>query len=214
MAKIEITNGDGNRAEVTCENALLVSSNPIPPVGQVQNALPFVQPLTDDGLATGSADMGVNGSVTPVPFWVPADPTDDIYLTGLMVSVGYGTSAEVFQFADGAALTNGLRMYWNSKYGETNIFASIKDNLGLLSLGISLSGFVPTGWEIRGVGAVNDYGYTVGFEFGKMVPGGLRLDRGSNQRLTVEVNDDLSTVIDVLNITAFGYKRLCAHSDG
>ena len=208
MAKVEITNGDGKQAHVTNDQALLVTQTGIPPVGLAFSVLPFVAPFTDDGTTAGSPDLNVNGAGTPVEFWVPADPESDIYITGLSFAIGYGTSAQPYQFADGAALTNGLRLFYDSLYGDSDIFAAIKDNLGALTPGISISGFVPGDWEIRGVGALNDYGYVVGFEMAKLVPGGIKLAAGTNQRLVFAVQDNISAAVDNLTVTAFGYKRL------
>ena len=190
-------------ASVTDDGEQIVSCSPHPPIAP-SRVRPFRQFLTVDGASTSANDMGVNGSVTPVDFWVPASIDDDRYITALSFEVGYGTTAQPYQWADGAALTNGSRLYYDSLQGEVDIHDGIKTNQGLLRLSLRL---VPTAWEVRGMGAVNDYGYMFALDLMRMgMPFGIKLDRGSSQRLVLTVRDN-ATNADVFNVIAYGFDR-------
>jgi hypothetical protein len=74
----------------------------------------FVQNATDDGTptvdggGTGDADLRVDGSVTPVEFFIPADVEKDIFITELRF-YGGGNGIQFTQFlSKNGALTNGI----------------------------------------------------------------------------------------------------------
>ena len=203
MAKVEITNGDGARASVTKEGELLVSVSPFPAF-KAAKARPFRQYLTDDGTASGSNDMGVDGSVTNQSFYVQADNNDDRYISNISLIVGYGTSAQPYQFADSTALTNGIRFYYTSYKGEVDIHDSIKTNQDVFRLSHSQ---LDSSWEIRGINASNDYGYIITIDLENFLPQyGVKLDAGSNQKLVMEIRDDCSNA-DSFDAIAYGFDR-------
>jgi hypothetical protein len=206
MAKVEITNGDGSQALVTDDQELLVSLSPYPAFRE-QKVQPFRRYLTDDGLVTGSNDMGVDGSTTPVDFWIPSDPDEDVYIATLSVIVAYGASAEPYQWADAAALTNGHVLGYDSGRGEQGVADGIVNNQEMLRMAIG-QGVIPTAWEIRGVNALNDYGYMVNIDLTKILPPyGVKLDAGSNQKLFCRIQDNLVAATDTFNILTYGFKR-------
>ena len=195
--------GKGVNARVVNGGSLLVVQDPAPPF-EAQKTKPFRQYLTVDGLSTGSSDLGVNGSVTPVDFWVPADQENDRYITNLSIIVGYGGTSKPYLWADGAALTNGGRLFYTSLKGEVDIHDAIKTNQDMFRL---QSGIIPTTWEVRHVNANNDYGYFIYYKLLEMVPPyGIKLDAGTNQKLTFTVRDN-DTVADSFNIIATGFDR-------
>jgi len=68
MIKSVIYDKDSRQgATVNSAGGLHVAVQSAPPLEQ-QKVRPFRQLLTDDGLKTGSGDMRVNGSVTPIRF--------------------------------------------------------------------------------------------------------------------------------------------------
>lgn len=202
-AKLHDGSGSKNRAKINGDNALFTTQIPYPPLVP-QKLKPFRQYLTDDGLSSGSNDMGVDGSSTNVDFWVPADGTDDRYITNLSVEVAYGTSANPFQWADGTALTNGSRLFYTSQAGEVDIHEAIKANQDLFRLAFQL---IPTAWEVRGVAANNDYGYFINIDLTKIVPPyGIKLDKGTNQKLVMRIRDN-ATNADTFDVIAYGFDR-------
>ena len=206
MIKLYLGDGGGTKQSVYVkDNALLVTQVGHPPFIQQKKKI-FRQYLTIDGTATGSNDMGIDGSSTPVKFYIVADNDNDIYITALNFLVGYGASAGLWEFSDSnAALTNGHRLYYTREGEEVDIHDAIKTNYDLIRL--SVVGMLPTAWELRHLGAANDYGYLCTVPLlTKIPPYGIKLDRGSSQKLIFEVRDDNSDADD-MNAIVYGFER-------
>ena len=202
MAKVEITNG---KEEAKLEDQhLLVMTSSYPSIQQ-QKIRPFRQYMTVDGTPSGSNDMGVNGSSTNVEFCVSADGSTDRYITNISLIVGYGTSGQPYQWADGTALTNGIRLYYTYQQGEVDIHDAIKTNQDMFRLSHSQ---VQDSWQIRGIGASNDYGYFITTDMESfMPPYGVKLDMGSSQKLAFTIRDNVGTSADIFNAIAYGFDR-------
>ena len=81
MIKSHIEDGLGSGEQVQVkDNSLVVTQYPCPPLIPQKSKI-FRQYMTVDGLTSGSNDMGIDGSVTAVKFWVPADDEVDRYIT-------------------------------------------------------------------------------------------------------------------------------------
>lgn len=98
-------------AHVTNDKELSVIAAPYPPLVP-QKVKPFRQYFTDDGLADGVSDMGVDGSVNAVDYYVAAAQQEDRYITTINFIMGYGTTGQPNEWADGTALTNGCRLFY------------------------------------------------------------------------------------------------------
>ena len=174
----------------------------------MQKTHPFRQFFTLDGTSTGDSDMGQDGSVTNLEFFIEAHPTDDLYITHISLIVGYGASGRPYQFGDLAALTNGVRLFYNSQNEEVDIHDAIKSNQDLFRLS---SEKYDSSWEIRGVGAANDYGYFIDVDLGDFSPNyGVKLDAGSTQRISFLIRDTMAAVSgvgDSFNAIAHGFNR-------
>ena len=206
MFDFRLWNGKGEKyaACVTKDNELCVSNATYPPFVQ-QKIHPFRQYLTVDGLSTGSNDMGVDGSVTNVDFYIPASSSEDRYITTLNFIVAYGSSGSPYLWADGVALTNGVRIFYNSLRGERDIHDGIKSNQDFFRLSTDP---IPTAWEVRNVQALNDYGYFIVLDLINLgIPYGIKLDAGTNQRLVVRIRDNAGTDADTFNCIAYGFDR-------
>lgn len=175
------------------------------PVLAEQKIKVFRQYLTTTGLSSGSNDMGVDGSSTNVDFYIPSDSTDDRYITSLSIIVGYGASGQPNLWADGTALTNGTRLYYVSKFGEIDIHDAIKTNQDMFRL---KQENIDTNWEVRHVNATNDYGYFIFIDLRVFVPPyGVKLDRGTTQKLVMKVRDNAGLAADSFNCIAYGFDR-------
>jgi len=195
--------GTLNTAQVHDDGSVGVTIHYEPPF-HPQKMKPFRQYLTIDGTSTGSNDMGVDGSVTEVEFYVVADQDDDRYITELSFLVAYGTTSKPYRWANGAALTNGSRLFYNNRSGDVDIHDAIKSNQDLFRLFA-----IPpvTGWEIRHTNANNDYGYFGRQELALMMPPfGVKLDAGSTQRLALTIRDDATAAV-TFNVIATGFDR-------
>jgi len=165
------------------------------------------QKFTVNGEPTGSSDLGIDGSVTPVDYYIPADTDNDIYITKLSFVMGYGATTYLWKFADSAgALTNGVNIHYTDTYGNDVVIGNPKANYDFLRLSLS-DGIVPTAWELRHLGATNDYGMLCAVDLTKyMPPYGIKLDRGTTQRMTITIRDDCRDADD-FNCRAFGFVR-------
>jgi hypothetical protein len=206
MFDFRLWDGAGKKksAGVTDDQEVCVIPTSYPPLTR-QKVQPFRQYLTDDGTAAGSNDMAVDGSSTNVDFYVPASPTDDRYITSLNFLVAYGASGKPYLWADGAELTNGTRLFYDHHHSEIDIHDGIKTNQDLFRLSFSP---IPVGWEIRHVNDLNDYGYFISMDLTRMgLPFGIKLDAGSNQKLTCTVRDNAGTDADTFNVICYGFDR-------
>jgi hypothetical protein len=203
-SKIQDGTGFGHITAVTKDNELSTISAVYPPLS-LQKTRPFRQYFTTDGTATGSSDMGIDGSTTAVDFYIPADSDDDRYITSINFIVGYGTVGQPNEWADGSALTNGTRLFYTSKKGENDIHDGIKTNQDMFRLSFAP---IPTAWEVRHVNATNDYGYFIHTDFRQLgFPFGIKLDRGSSQKIVLKVRDNAGTDADSFNCIAYGFDR-------
>lgn len=166
----------------------------------------FQQPFTSNGKPSGTKDLGTDGSVTPVVYYIPAVQDNDVYITRISFILGYGSSAQGFEFADsGAALANGVQVTYIDNNGDDVTIMNPKANYSFMrASGALLS---DTNWEARGFAATGDYGYFVNIYLKDIMPTlGVKLDRGTNQRMTITIRDDCSDS-DLFNCHAFGFER-------
>jgi hypothetical protein len=206
MFNITLWGGKGNRvaAAVTEDQELSVINAPYPPLSP-QKSRPLRQYLTVDGLPDSLNNMGVDGSVTNVDYYISADPSVDRYITTLNFVVGYSTTGQPNEWADGTALTNGSRLFYSSQRGEVNIHEGIKSNQDLFRL---IFTSVAANWEVRHVNANNDYGYFATLNLRELgLPYGIKLDRGTNQKLAITIRDNAGTSADTFNCIAYGFDR-------
>ena len=206
MIKSHIEDGLGSGEQVQVkDNSLVVTQYTCPPLIPQKNKI-FRQYMTVDGLTSGSNDMGIDGSVTAVKFWVPADDEVDRYITTVSFRVTYGSAAEVWEWADIAGvLTNGFRFYYERPGEEIDIHDAVVKNEDLLRLGVK--DILPKEWEVSNLGVNADAGYMVSVSLNEfMPPYGIKLDMGSNQRLVFEVRDD-NTDADTMNAMCLGFDR-------
>jgi len=208
---IKIENGDGTKQAAQVVNGgelLITNSNTPAPIAQ--KVKPFRQFLTDDGLSTGSNDMQVDGSVTPVQFWIPADDENDRYLTTLSFLIG-DANMNLSLFGASAALTNGCKLFYTSVKGETLIADELQSNfdfvrlcLGEPAFGTGANAFIAS--KVTSAGA-SDNAIIPVLDLTKFLPPfGIKIDKGTTQKLILEVQDN-TTGVDAFNVVASGFDR-------
>lgn len=132
--------------------------------------------LEDSG---GSADLLVDGSVTPVVFTFDADPTDDIFLNQVRytaVTTRFDVGAD--SFMKEAALTNGCLVEITSN-GVTSEVANFKISEDLIEFG------TPDQFEYS-MTTLNDF--VIG---GVVLGGSIKLAAGTADNVKVTIRDNL-----------------------
>ena len=206
MIESVLKDGTGNKcfAEVTTDREQLFIQTTYPPL-KPQKVRPFRQFMTTTGLPSGSNDMGIDGSSTNVDFWIPSHDKDDRYITALNIIVGYGASGKPYQWANGTALTNGMRLFYISERGEVDIHEAIKTNQDMFRLSF---GLIPKDWEVTHVNANQDFGYIFSFDLTLLgLTHGIKLDAGTTQKIVMRVRDNAGLDADSFNVIAYGMDR-------
>jgi hypothetical protein len=195
--------GSGRSAKVLPDQELLISTSPNPPLLSQKTKI-FNQFLMDDA---SSSDMGIDGATTPTHFYIEADMEKDIYITQASFLIGYGASGGLWEWADsGGVLANGIQLDYVDSVGDVTEIANILANSDFLRVALA-DGNIPTAWELRHIGALNDYGYVCTINLANMVqPYGIKLDRGTKQRLSVWIRDNVSDA-DTFNCRVYGFER-------
>ncbi len=135
MLKTSIADGCGTKNEVcvTPESSFLVADQGFPPIIP-QKIKIFRQFLTTDGTASGSSDMGIDGSSTNVDFFIEANGDNDLYITTLSFVITSTAQLKMYQFADNSPLTNGCRLFYNIPTEDIDIHDAMKTNLDFIRL--------------------------------------------------------------------------------
>ena len=167
----------------------------------------FRQYLTDDGMATGDKDMVVDGSTTAVEFWVNAGSDDDRYITTLSFII-VDVNATLDKFGNVTALTNGCQLYYETLAQTITIHDALKTNFDFVRLCMGQPAFGDAMTAFRASNVVgNSEGYIPVLDLRRLVPPfGIKLDRGTTQRLVLTVRDDC-TGIDRFDCIAYGFSR-------
>lgn len=191
---------------ISAEGAAAVVEHPHPPRFEAISRYPFGQYMTDTGESGGSKDMNVDGSVTAQDFYVESIAEEDIFIKSINFLVSDGGTVTLDKFGSLAALTNGLSIiYFTKDLGERTLISGINTNLllnricgsGAQEIGSGTDSFRA---DTSGGGSSDTYLPVMNFEelFGFRF--GIRLNRGTQDKIIIRVNDDLSalTAMDAL----------------
>ena len=155
MWKIYLADEAGNLVKVE-DGGLLISVLSGPPL-LPQKCRVYSRFLTSDGLTAGTFHMGQDGSGTAIDYWIPADGDNDIYITKLSFMVGYGSAADLYEFADaGAPLANGILTKYQDTHGDEVTIAAFKSNGEFQRY--TNAPIPDVNWESRGFAGAGDYG--------------------------------------------------------
>ena len=206
-ANIEDGSGNGNFAKVSNEGFLFTQEAPFPPSGEETKITVYREFLTLNNDGTTN-DMRVDGSTTSQYFWVNSEPNFDIYITTLSFLIS-DAGAELDEFGNLAALTNGCRLFYEDNNGEINIGTDLVSNFEFVRLcqGNPAFGNAADAFRARNIVGGSE-GYIPVFDFRNFgFRWGLKLKAGTNNRLVMEINDNVSS-IDGFNATAYGFRRV------
>ena len=153
-----------------------------------------------------TANMNVDGSSTNVEYCVGSEADVDIHITRLVFIIA-DTAVVHNNFGNVSALTNGLDVQVTERGITTNLVLGAKTGGQL----IAQSGmFSPYGdgtasFELSNWDGTND-AQAVAMDIGAIIPGGIRIIQGSNDKLLAVVKDDLQGLTE-FTIRAFGYRH-------
>lgn len=156
----------------------------------------------------GSANMLVDGSVTPVKFTVEALSKRDRYIKTISFLIS-DAGASLSDFGNIAALTEGVLFEWETE-GETVELAVIKTNFNAVQLAGGQPAFGSTTAAFRASNVVGTSdAYLPVLDFATMfgLPWGLKLGAGSDERLVITIRDDIQA-IDAMNVLSRGFDLL------
>lgn len=158
---------------------------------------PIFLPLTIDGELTGDTSMAVDGSVTPVEFWVKPLPNQDLIVRGLTIRVGDNGTPEFDGYGNIVGpLTNGLEFFVESNGVQLPSPTIIKRNADYLQL-------QPRVVNSLYANNIRIIDYDVSFY---SFSDGLTLFNRYNDRFVVKINDNLST-LSLHEIGIYGFYR-------
>jgi len=153
--------------------------------------------------------MLVDGSVTPVDFFVEAPQDQDLYVTRISFIV-VDQNMSLNNFGNIPELTNGCRLFYIDELGEVDIAEALQTNFdivrlcsGLPSFGDGTTAFIANNVDFisEGIIPILDLKDTFGFRWG------LEFRNGSTQKLILQIRDDI-TGIDAMDVIVYGFLRL------
>jgi hypothetical protein len=223
--------GTGTYLKVNEGGYVFTQSSNLPPVTDRDLQIVYRKFLTLNGDGTTNS-MLVDGSTTPQLFYVEASPDNDTYITSLSIVIqGLGINlGDDFGGSSGlltplfTSLPNGCRLFYEDKNGEINIGTDLDTNFELVRLCQGNPNFGNNGNAFKvpeltpeskgkttsdGYIPVLDFPEVFGFNYG------LRLQRGTTNRLVFEINDDIRIQTDGgglpddagFNIIVYGFER-------
>lgn len=209
----KIVDSEGRSITLEEEGQMPVVVYPHPPRNgdPVAQPLPFRQHFTDNGFTTGSSDMIVDGSVTPIVFFIAAEQELDIYIKSISVLIGdSGAGMNLQKFGNLAALTTGVEWsHFTSEGGDYILHDGIKTNLEFIRLGED-TGAIGTGVDayladVSGGGGEKSYLPNIDMEGTFGIQWGLRLRKGTKDKVCFTIRDAMSG-LDTFNAIGYGIR--------
>lgn len=184
--------GKGNEATVDKYNALATydSVPAIPPLG-TENRRQLYSSVIED--------MDVNGSSTPITFTIGSNEEYDIHILRILLVIEDSKVKEE-KYGEIPALSNGVDLIIYEGTGITHIIDSGTHYSDVVT---QMGGF-PSDAKAKSTGAEIA---TVLFDAGSIIPLGIRLGRGTTDRLEFIVNDDL-TGLTGHTLQVIGFKHV------
>lgn len=210
MIGVQIVSGRGakNRAAIDKRGLLSVSVEPgsPAPVGSSSRYRFLSQLASSVGDGTGVTNMNVNGSSTAQAFTVNSVADYDIRIQKILIYIE-DSSVTHSGFGALAALSNGVDISVFEDGTETFLVQSAKKFADLIqqTLAERPFGADASSFELASVTGTAD-AQVLPMDIGSLVPGGIRIGRGTKDKFQVEVNDDL-TGLDFFTVRVLGYRH-------
>lgn len=196
--------GQGYEAKVDNFHALWVRDVGIPPTSDPNNpqlAFNEIQTVYREYLTLNGDGTTIDARVTgtlasPISFLVAAEPGFDIYITSLSIVVA-GAGLTLARFGGQAALTNGLRFYYEGPNGQITIGNDIKTSFDIVRLCQGTPAFTDpsSGAFIAANVAGSSEALFQSLDFTKVfgLAYGVRLNTSSVNKIVLQVRDTITT---------------------
>jgi hypothetical protein len=205
-----IKGSNGTPLKINGEGEASVVVHPHPPKDESVAPLPFRQYFTDNGFSSGDERMNVNGSTTSQDFSIAALQDFDIYVKSISVVIGDGGTPALNKFGSLSALTTGIEwIYFNQDEADYQLHNAIKTNLEFIRLGVD-TGAIGSGTDayladVSGGGTEKSYIPTIDMSETFGLQWGIRLRKGTTDKLIFRIKDDL-TGVTTFNAIAYGIR--------
>ena len=160
--------------------------------------------------SAGSSDMLVDGSTTNVEFAIRADDDADRFIHAVSFQIADAAS-DLSKFGGIAALTNGVLFQYETSETTVVIHEGLKTNGNLVRVcaGMPSFGDGTTAFQFPNIGPPGApvVGYIPFMDVDQIFGLPIPLRRGTTQKLTLTVRDDISAP-DQFDCIAYGYDRL------
>lgn len=198
-------------AKIVDEGALETINSGVPVYGERQKQIAYRDFFKD---SAGSEDMTVDGSTQSIDFIIPAHTQAcDRYVASISFEI-LGTNASLSQFGNISALTNGVDLIYSNPEAEGGLvnisLTGLKTNWEIVRLCKGEPSFGNSTNAFRASNVVGnndafipflDFRTVFGFAFG------VRLRAGTDDRIILRINDDLTGVTGFTAV-ASGFDRL------
>lgn len=191
----------GRALKVGTEGEIQNSEHPHAPASEADIGFPQTGYFTTDGDPNSSNfDMRADGSTTPIEYYIKAPEDRDLYVSKCSFLIS-DAGANLNEFANfGSALTNGFQLEYRTKnMGTEVIFNSLKTNWDFFFFFMNFPGFGDSAsvFKINNLSGTAD-GYCPQVDFTDLfqMKYGLKLRRGTTDRLVWVLRDDLSVGMD------------------
>ena len=200
----------GRRAVVSKNNALCVAQEvPDVPGRNILNRYTMYNALlgTAGAVETGitNADMAVDGG-TPVDFYIGAEADVDIRIMAVVIVIA-DTQVRHNTFGNVAQLAVGFDLQIFERGIETSLVAKAQTGGQLIAqsglyrpYGATTTSFQISNWT------GTDDAQTIVHDIAGLVPGGIRIARGSQDKIFATVNDDLTGLAE-MTVRVLGYRH-------
>lgn len=195
----------GHGLTIGHEGEAYVVVHPHPPKNEAETSLPYRERFSNEA---GSTEMNVDGSTTEVVFSLRAIAERDIYVNSISIRIADGGSPNLNKFGNLSELTNGVEWRWSTTdTGNIILHEGITTNLEFIRTGHKTAA-IGTGTDayladVSGGGTSKAYLPIIDIseQFGK--PWGLRLRKGTSDKMSFVIKDNLSS-LDAFDAIAYG----------
>jgi hypothetical protein len=209
-AEIVDGEGGGRSAKVTEDQALLVTiQEPLPPrIGSTSRRTFLSGLLGTTGLDSGTTDhLTANGTLN-VPYiaYIASNINYDINITKFLIYIEDATVTHA-TFGALTALTNGIDIVSMERSVDTYLIQKAKKFTDLIQQTLIERpyGNTTTSFELDSASASGADAQILPFDIQSIIPGGIRIGRGTLDRIELRVNDNL-TGLDHFTIRILGYR--------